>query len=206
MSTTFVPEKNQIIYKPTTIDSDSDCDETIDVDVDVDKSLLSISNCNKIIRINSKPNEIDYNTQLKIWQQLIKDPTLSDLDDIIDQLDTLFKEALHSKNGNFDKYKSALLDAQKIKFNNLNSDRQKMIIKKDINKDQFNKRIVMDYDKKELDGQCKIIVDGRLYHKNAAAENKLDDRPAPKNWGTKPLANFSKFRKPMFDDLEMMLR
>lgn len=168
MSVTYNPETNQTIYLVKQLDSDEETSSTDQIINIIDKTD------------NKACFPIE---QLQDWRRIIGDPKAT-LDDIIDQLDFLAKED--------PKYKEALTEAKKMKFQNVTKDRKSTIIKKELNPDQFNTRIKVDYDKKQMDEQYKIVRDSREYHKDLSVKTKPDNRKAPVNWGTRTIGNVSR--------------
>lgn len=173
-SVTINQEKNQTIYK---------AEECLESD--------SESELQEVVTIDNHPSEV-LSQGLATWQKLIGDYKINDVGEIIEQLMTLSNEQPENVH-----LRKALMDARNYHFQKSMIDRKKILVRKDLDKEQFKNRVEVSYDKNIPDEQYKIILESKQHFKKAASKPKPDPKPtAPKNWGTKRVMPTPQEKKP----------
>lgn len=168
--------KNRKVYQTKVVDSDSDSDS----DIESKSNQNNISN-DEIITINQDQSN-PILTDIRQWQKIIGDYNLTEISDIIEQL--IIQSNEHSTDLQI---KQCLTDAYQYQFQQSVQERKKIMVKRDLNVDQFGNRIRVDYDKSDPDEQYKIVKDGHIRCQNESNKPKPKSKPSPKNWGTKRL-------------------
>ena len=163
MSVTYNEKKKQVIYQISNLDSDSESE--VDATVEV-------------LKIDNHSTEV-LSKGIAEWQRILKDHKISEIGEIIEQLIILNNDGPEDE-----KIKQALADARTYQFEKSVVDRKKLLIKRDLNTDQFGNRVKVDYDKSVPDEQCRIVNEGRMLVEKRGPV-LISNKPAPKNFGTK---------------------
>lgn len=159
-------ESNQVVYKINHNFEDSDSDD-------------------EVITIEQSNNVLSKNVIFDL-QRVINDTTINDIDEIIDILKNMINQ--NPSNGDLNKN---LNDAMNYKLQQSINNRHKLIIKKNIDNNQFPDHIKLEYNKTEPDSQYKILTQSRDHYSYESKNFKPIDKPAPKNWGTKTIFDLS---------------
>jgi len=117
------------------------------------------------------------------WQQVIEDSTITDLNDIIEQL-----LLLNQKQPGNQRIQKALDEAKEYQLQHSMRERKQLMVKRDLNDSQFKRRVGVDYDRKIPDEQHKIVVHSRQHYEHASKQPKQIKPPAPKSWGNQKVA------------------
>jgi len=159
---------NQVVYETRCIESDSENEEIVINENDeetVEEIKIETGDCSS--------------ANIPKWQRLIGDYTLTDVNDIIDELTGLVFD--HPDN---EDYKQALKEAKDYQFSLSLQSRQRVKVRKDLNNKQFTTRVHIDYDRKELDEHYRVVNEA---HDRSTKEKSVyrDEKPVQKNFGTK---------------------
>lgn len=172
MSVIYNEKKNQVIYQVKKLDSDSDSDSE-------KKSMHSDDEAIEVLQIDNRGSDVLLKGIVE-WQRIINDYAVTDIGEIIEQLIILSND--QPKN---EAIAQALIDARHYMFQKSVADRKKVLVRKDLNGDQFGNRVSIDYDKSITDEQCRIVNEGHQRTEDTKTKPKLPVKPAPKNFGTK---------------------
>jgi hypothetical protein len=176
MSVIYNEEKKQHIYQAKQIVTDSDSDSDFSESPQEETESL-----HEVITIDHQADTI-LSKNVSHWQRLIGDYTITDMGEIIEQLIIMSNDKPDDET-----LSKALIEARDYQFQKSIADRKKILVKKDLNNDQFGTRIKENYDRSNPDQQYKIFKEGQERGQEELNKPRPAAKPAPKNWKTKRL-------------------